>query len=359
MERRSFLRALAGSSVLGVTATSADALQPSSQAAPVRRRATGTRQPRARTICGMPAVADLSTMEADVAFLGVPYDLGHGSKPGTRLGPAAIREASSEVAGPLGASDAGFYDRETGVAILKGVRVVDAGDVVIPTASVEQSLDNVTAAASAIVGHKAMPVVFGGDHSITFGVLRGFKDAGRKIHILHFDAHQDFGAIADPTDGRPIFTHGNHLRHAIELPWVSGITMLGLRGLARGGGATAADARQRGIDLISSSQIFQLGAAATAAKIPAAEGYYVTIDIDVLDPAIAPATGTPVPGGLGYYQLADVLDAIAARGRLVGFDIMEVSPPYDVNDTTSALAVYLAVRFLGSVFKHQQPARRA
>jgi agmatinase len=90
-----------------------------------------------------------------------------------------------------------------------------------------------------------------------------------------------------------------------------------------------------------------------------AESYYVTLDIDVLDPSVAPATGTPVPGGLSYYQLCDVLDAIATRGRLAGFDIMEVSPPYDVNNRTAALAAYVALRFLGSVFRHQRPTSRA
>lgn len=89
-----------------------------------------------------------------------------------------------------------------------------------------------------------------------------------------------------------------------------------------------------------------------------ADNYYVTLDIDVLDPSVAPATGTPVPGGLSYYQLCDLLTAIAARGRTAGFDIMEVSPPYDVNEGTAAIAAYVALRFLGSVFSHQRsPAR--
>ena len=350
MERRHFLRTLAG----GTLATGARSAFGQAASGPRAQGPPRTRLPRAATMYGMPSAADIASMKADVAFLGVPYDLGHGSKPGTRLGPAAIR-AASDVAGPLGGADAGFYDRETGKQILKGVRLVDAGDVVIPTADVEQSLDNVTAAVSAIVGRSAMPVVIGGDHSITFAVVRGFSEARRKFHIVHFDSHQDFGPAND-AQNHPRFTHGNHLRHAIDLPWVSGITMVGLRGVARGGGATAGEVRARGIGLISASEVVQSGAAATVAKIPAADGYYVTIDIDVLDPSIAPATGTPVPGGLTYYQMCEVLGAIAARGRLVGFDIMEVSPPYDLNDGTSLLAAYLGLRFLGAAFEHQRPA---
>jgi agmatinase len=157
-----------------------------------------------------------------------------------------------------------------------------------------------------------------------------------------------------PPPSAPRHCQGNHLTHAIELPWISGISMLGLRGLSRGAGETAAQVNARHIDTISATQVIQLGPAATVARIPAADGYYVTIDIDVLDPSVAPATGTPVPGGLSYYQLCDVLTAIAAKGRVVGFDIMEVSPPYDANNRTSQVAAFVTARFLGAVFKNRK-----
>jgi len=356
MHRRSFLRALTGTAALsGVSTVGQEpVLSEASVTQPAR-----TQMPRPRTMFGVPAINDLPSMKADVAFLGVPYDLGHSSKPGTRLGPAAIREVStSEIAGPLVAVGAGFYDRETGATMLSGVRVVDAGDVPIPSASVELSLDNVTSVVAAVVERGAMPVVFGGDHSITFAVVRGLKNIGRKIHIIHFDSHQDFGPPTDPSAGnRRVFNHGNHLRHAIDLPWVSGITMLGVRGVARGSGGTAAEVRARGIEQVSASEIVRHGAEAAVQRIPDAESYYVTIDIDVLDPSIAPATGTPVPGGVSYYQLCDVLEGIAGRGKLAGFDVMEVSPPYDVNNRTSELAAYVAIRFLGAAFRHQKPAK--
>jgi agmatinase len=305
---------------------------------------------------GMPIAADLGALKADVVFLGVPYDLGHNSLPGARLGPAAVRRAS-DIAGPGGAD--GFYDRETGEAFMKGVRLVDAGDVVVPTANVEQSLANVTSAIASIVASGAMPVTIGGDHSITFAVLRGLETNRRKIHVIHFDSHQDFGPLADRGTGQPVIQHGNHLRHAMELPWISGITMLGLRGLAHGSGATAAEASANNITRLSASQVLKMGATAAAARIPQADAYYVTIDIDVMDPSIAPATGTPVPGGFSYYQMCEILDALAVRGRIVGFDIMEISPPYDHNDETSLLASYIGLRFLESIYKYRAPAARS
>jgi agmatinase len=304
---------------------------------------------------GVPIAADLSALEADVVFLGVPYDLGHNSLPGARLGPAAIREASA-IAGPVRAD--GFYDRETGETFMKGVRLVDAGDVVTPTANVSQSLANVTTAIAAIIMRGAMPVTIGGDHSITFAVLRGFEASGRKIHVVHLDSHQDFGPLADRGTGQAVIQHGNHLRHAVELPWIGGLTMLGLRGLAHGSGATASEVRANNVTTFSASQTLKMGATAVAARIPAADAYYVTIDIDVLDPSIAPATGTPVPGGFSYYQMCDLLDALASKGRIVGFDITEVSPPYDRNNETSLLASYIGLRFLESIYKYREPDRR-
>lgn len=203
-----------------------------------------------------------------------------------------------------------------------------------------------------------MPVVFGGDHSITFPVLRGFRDAKRKLHVIHFDSHHDFGATTMPgNDGEMLYSHGNHLRHAVDLPWVSGITMIGLRGLRHAENA-AAEARKRNIQMLSASQVLQMGAQKAIAQIPAAESYYVTFDIDVMDPSLAPGTGTPVPGGFNYYQASELLDAIAARGHIAGSDMMEVSPPYDVNGTTSRMAAHLIMRFLASVFAARSKSAR-
>jgi agmatinase len=164
--------------------------------------------------------------------------------------------------------------------------------------------------------------------------------------------------LTDRGTGQPVVQHGNHLRHASELRWIGGLTMVGLRGLAHGSGATASEVRASNVTMISASQAIQLGARAVAARIPAADAYYVTIDIDVMDPSIAPATGTPVPGGFSYYQMCDLLDAIASKGRIAGFDITEVSPPYDHNDETSLLASYLGLRFLESIYKYRPPAAR-
>lgn len=342
-------------STIGVTVWLVAAVTPAAAQGPAgtagnQNASQVTRVTEPVTMYGTPVASDLSAVKADVVFLGVPYDLGHSILPGARLGPAAIRAASA-IAGPPGAD--GFYDRETGEAFLKGVRLADAGDVIIPTADVSQSLANVTSAIGAIIAAGAMPVTIGGDHSVTFAVLRGFEASKRRLHVIHLDSHQDFGPLSDRNTGRKVIQHGNHLRHAVDLPWVGGITMLGLRGMVHGSGATATDVRDHNITTLSASEVLKIGSAAVAARIPASDAYYVTIDIDVLDPSIAPATGTPVPGGFSYYQMCDLLDALASKGHIAGFDITEVSPPYDHNNETSQLAAYIGLRFLESIYKHR------
>ena len=236
--------------------------------------------------------------------------------------------------------------------MLAGVRLVDIGDVVAPPAQIELTLDRITAVIETIVERGALPVVLGGDHSITFPVLRGYGKTAQRLHLIHLDAHNDFSGTTDPSSGLLSYRHGNHVRHAIDLPWVSGVTMIGLRGIVGPQAEEAIqEARKRGVQIVSASNAIRMGAEKVAASIPNAEGYYVTIDIDVVDPSLAPGTGTPVPGGFTYYQLRELLAAIAGRGRVVGFDLTEVSPPNDFESTTSRLASYLVIEFLGAIFK--------
>jgi agmatinase len=225
-------------------------------------------------------------------------------------------------------------------------------DVVAPPAQIELTLDRITAVVEAILDRRALPVVLGGDHSITFSVLRGYRKTAPKLHLIHLDAHHDFSPTTDPSSGRLSFRHGNYIRHAIDLPWVSGVTMIGLRGILGPRGEEAIqEARKRGVQIVSASHAIQIGAEKIAASIPKAERYYVTIDIDVMDPSLAPGTGTPVPGGFTYYQVRELLAAIAVNGRVLGFDLTEVSPPNDFESTTSRLASYLVIEFLGAIFK--------
>jgi agmatinase len=342
MHRRAFLGALGSVGALTARTSGAVGAVQQSEEPPIRSLS-------ARTFFGCPT-GELTTLKSDVAVVGIPYDLGHGTNPGTRFGPQAIRQASS--VGIQAGRNTGLYDSDHDQRILAGVQLVDIGDVVAPPAQIELTLDRMTAVVTAILDRSALPVVLGGDHSITFPVLRGYRKTAPKLHLIHLDAHHDFSPTTDPSSGRLSFRHGNHVRHAIDLPWVSGVTMIGLRGILGPRGEEAIqEARKRGVQIVSASRAIQMGAEKITAAIPKAEGYYVTIDIDVMDPSLAPGTGTPVPGGFTYYQLRELLAAIAVRGRVFGFDLTEVSPPNDFESTTSRLASHLAIEFLGAIFK--------
>ena len=344
MDRRSFLGALAGG---GALASRSIPTVHAQQTQPPRLAAL-----RAPTFFGCIA-GDIATFKADAAVIGIPYDLGHGSNPGTRMGPRAVREVSIELLASQTDpnQNPGFYDIDDDEQILPGIRLVDLGNVQAPPAQIEPTLDRIAAVIAAILERGAMPVVIGGDHSITFPVLRGYSKAPRKIHIIHFDAHHDYAEATDRVTGMASYRHGNHIRHALTLPFVTGVSMIGLRGIRRGDVAPIQEAKKRGFYVVSAAEAIRLGAEKVAASIPAAESYYVTIDIDVLDPSLAPGTGTPVPGGFTYYQLRDLLAAIGARGPVVGVDLSEVSPPNDVGNITSRLGGYLLMGFLGASFK--------
>jgi agmatinase len=342
MHRRTFLGAL--STIGAMTARTAPAAgqAPAAPQPPVRSLSI-------ETFFGCPA-AELATFKGDAVVVGVPYDLGHGSNPGTRLGPQAIRDAS-----PRFLSTGGLYDCDSDESVLAAVQLVDIGDVVAPPAQIESTLDRITAVTRTIVDRGAMPVILGGDHSITFPVVRGYDKSARRLRIIHLDAHHDFAEATEPSSGRPSYRHGNHLRHAIDLPWVTGITMIGLRGIVGQRAARAIhEARKRGVQIVSASRALQMGAEKLVASIPASDADYVTIDIDVIDPSLAPGTGTPVPGGFTYYELRKLLSVIAASRRVIGFDLTEVSPPNDFASTTSRLASSLVIEFLGAIFKAQR-----
>jgi len=266
--------------------------------------------------------------KADAVVLGVPYDEGCSNKPGTRFGPRSIRQASMLYAYE-GVEDR-FYDADRRKWMLVGKSIADAGDVDIEPLCLERNFAAITAGVNAILENGGMPVVLGGDHSVTYPVVKAFE--GRKIHYVHFDTHVDCDRIFQSK-----YTHGSPVARILEDNLAESITLVGIRGLTNSGhdfewiqeqGARIVTARElRQQSLGEFEQLF-------------AEGdYYISVDIDVFDPTAAPGTGTPEPGGIFFPEFSDLVHAIARRGNIVGFDLMEVNPQVDVpGDITSHLA---------------------
>jgi len=285
------------------------------------------------------------TGEADAAVLGVPYDEGSGFRPGTRFGPRAIRESSLRYAFfGLGPGKRGYWDLDLGRRRLTQLRLVDCGDVDIVALDLEGNFQRITGAVATLVAQGAMPIILGGDHSITFPAVRGLQHDG-PLSLVHIDAHLDY---RDDVGGIRL-GHGCPIRRIAELPFVQEIVTLGIRGLRTDEDDLQA-ARARGNRVVTAAAIRQAGVAAALAQVPPAERIYVTFDIDALDPGVAAGTGTPDPGGLSYPEVRDLLQGIARKGEVVGFDLVEVNPWLDPTGVTPLIAAQLIIEFLASAF---------
>jgi agmatinase len=295
-----------------------------------------------------PVVEDMRTWRADVGFVGVPFDAATNDRPGARFGPAAIRDASMRY-GPE-TDSAGWVDAERGVRILEGVSMADVGDVDVRTLGLLENFDIITEAARLVRRNCRVPVFVGGDHAITFPSVRAFDDI--PLTLIQFDAHQDY---SDDKHGVR-YSHDNHMRRSSELPHVQRIVNIGLRGVIEHFEPWDA-ARRDGVVIVTAEQLVREGAAAALASLEHAAPIrkaYVTIDIDVLDPAGAPGTGYPEPGGISYYQLKEALLLVAARYDVVGFDVTEVAPTYDTSGVTTRTAAKLMLDLLAAIFEHRR-----
>jgi agmatinase len=293
-----------------------------------------------------PLQLDWDRIEADVAILGAPFDLGTQWRSGARSGPRAIREASTLFS----FGHAGAYDHEDDIVYLPAEtsRIVDIGDADMIHTDTLASHANIEQGVRRILQAGAIPVVLGGDHSVNIPCIEAFSDQ-EPIHIVQFDAHLDF---VDERHGVRR-GHGSPLRRAAEKPYVTGLTQLGIRNVSSTAREGYEAARAMGSDILSVRQIRKLGTQAVLECIPAGARYYVTIDIDGFDPSIAPGTGTPSHGGFAYYEVLELLDGLAKRGNVVGIDLVEVAREYDPGGVTAILAAQVLLNFIGRVLHHR------
>jgi len=293
-----------------------------------------------------PLCLDWDKLEADVAILGAPFDLGTQWRSGARSGPRAIRDASTLFA--FGHS--GAYDHEDDVVYLPAgaARIVDMGDADMIHTDTARSHANIETGVRAILKAGALPVVLGGDHSVNIPCVAAFSDEA-PIHLVQFDAHLDF---VDERHGVRN-GHGSPMRRAAERAHVTGLTQLGIRNVSSTAREGYEDARRMGSDILSVRQIRKLGTEAVLARIPAGARYYVSIDIDGFDPSIAPGTGTPSHGGFTYYEVLELLDGLAKRGTIVGVDLVEVAREYDPAGVTAILAAQILLNLIGRIL-HQR-----
>lgn len=296
-----------------------------------------------------PYVPDWDNIAADVAVMGAPYDFGTQWRAGARFGPRAIREASTLFSFGHG----GVYDHEDDVVYLPAdrTRIVDIGDADIIHTDTIRSHANIEFGVRKILAAGALPVVLGGDHSITIPCINAFSEHG-PLHVVQIDAHLDF---VDERHGVRL-GHGSPLRRAAEKPYVTGQSQFGIRNVSSTAREGYDDARRMGSDIVSVRQFRKMGVAAALERVPAGSRYYLTIDIDGFDPSIAPGTGTPSHGGFLYYEVLEFIDGLTQRGTIVGMDVVEVAPDYDHSGTTAILAAQVIINTIARIL-HRRSAR--
>lgn len=273
----------------------------------------------------------------DVAILGVPYDSSTSYRSGTRFGPRAIREQSLLLWG---------YNNAQRVAPFRSLKVVDAGDVDVVPPDIRETHRLIEAAAGRIVATGTKLIALGGDHSISLPLLRATAAKHGPMAVVHFDAHPDTWDSEYPGQ---LYSHGTPFKRAIEegLIDTSAYLQIGIRGPTNGP-QDYADALDLGARMMTLDELRSRSTADVVQEIRSTVGtrpVYVTLDIDAVDPAFAPGTGTPEVGGLSSYEILQLVRGL--RGlNTVGFDLVEVSPPYDHSGITAILAANLVFEFL-------------
>ena len=290
---------------------------------------------------------DWDNINADVAILGAPFDSGSQYRSGARMGPRGIREASTLFS----FGHAGAYDFEDDIIYLpsESTKIVDLGDADIIHTDTKQSHENINFGVKKILESNCIPVVLGGDHSINIPCINAFEDQ-EPIHIIQIDAHLDF---VDERHGVR-YGHGNPMRRASEKDYVSGMTQIGIRNVSSTAREGYLDAKKRGSKIFSVRQLRKAGIDNILKTIPKNKRYYLTIDIDAFDPSIASGTGTPSHGGFYYYEILELIDGIIKQGNVVGLDLVEVAPDYDLTNSTSTLAAQLLMNTIGRILHYKK-----
>jgi agmatinase len=284
----------------------------------------------------LPHQTDLTGV--DVALLGVPFDSGTSYRPGARLGPREIRAQSSLIRP---------YSHFQRVSPFERLTVVDAGDVDAPPVGIEAAYAAIDAAVDRILSAGAVPMIAGGDHSIALPILRAVARTHGPVALVQVDAHID--TWGDYFGGK--YFHGSPFRRAIEEGLIvpSEYVQVGIRGPMYGDEADFGFQRRHGVTTIDIGEVKRDGVERVAARVRAlvrGRPLYVTFDIDSVDPAYAPGTGTPEVGGLTSYEAQELVRGLAGL-PIVGCDVVEVAPPFDgPGQITALLAANLMFEFL-------------
>lgn len=318
---------------------------------PAEPKAPRTDAPRSGGFVGLPVVTDWSGLRAEAVVFGIP----HGKPYDAALfpndqstAPAALRAASPRIA-----MDHGYIDADGNGLRVADMPVADGGDIPFLDGDIERHYADAERAVRFAAGRGVLPVSIGGDDGVTNPVLRGL-DGLAGITLVQIDAHLDWRhERSGETDG-----YSSPMRRASELPHIAAIHQVGIRSYGSARESDLADAREWGARIHLARDIHRDGIASVVDSLPEGGRFFVTLDVDGLDPAVMPGTLALAPGGLDWWQTVGLFEGLAAKGDIVGLNVVELAPKNDINQLSLIGAGRLILKLLAlQLAKH--PNRKA
>ena len=301
-------------------------------------------------LLGFPLNLDLDNLDADIVIMGVPFGLPYY--------PNELSNDQSTTPDILrsNAQDAAWdeprtlkhFDWDLGGPLLdnKDIRIVDCGNVTADFRDPREHYRRAEKVAKKIFDSNATLICIGGDHGIPIPIMRALPN-GEPVVLIQIDAHMDW---RDEVNGEKE-GYSSPIKRASELNSISAIYQIGLRGVGSGRQQEYEDATNYGSNLISAYEVHNIGIKAILDKIPNDVNFYVTIDADGMDPTIMPAVNAPTPGGLNWLQIREFVHGIVKKGRVLGFDLVEISPSFEKGNTTLVHAERLICNFIGAMVR--------
>jgi agmatinase len=300
----------------------------------------------ARTFLDFPFVDNLDDFDADIAILGIPFGLPYQAATMANdqsRAPDAIRRTPTieDIEYTKNHFD---FDLDGHLFAGKNIRVVDCGNVIANSADHKEHYRLAEQAARKIFSNGTILIALGGDHGVPIPVMSALDVFDEPVTLVHVDAHLDWrDEVNGETQG-----YSSPIRRASEMPWIDKIVQIGLRGIGSARAQEVADARAHGADLISAYEMHDIGMDAVLDRIPDGGPYYLTIDADGIDPTIMPAVMAQTPGGLDWVQTRKLVHGLARKGQILGMDLVEIAPQYDVGNITMIHAERLICNFIGA-----------
>lgn len=276
----------------------------------------------------------------DVGILGAPFDLGTQARSGSRYGPRSIREISMNFA-----SRNYNYDLDANI-LPSDFKAVDFGDVDVIHYDADECLNRIESSVSKLLKHQIMPVILGGDHSVTIPNLRAFKDQ-KPFTLIQLDSHLDYvDSITGVSQGQ-----GSPIRRAAELDVIENIVQIGINGAGSSKKEHFIEAEKEGNIIIGAKEWKNSSTEDILAKIPDSERYYITLDLDVMDATVAPGVGSTVIGGMHHERVSELLSKLPTKGEIIGFDVVELCPYNDPAQVTALIAATLTLDLISDIYR--------